>query len=179
MVGAEQALAMMLKAQPVENVPWKDTYPTTAAAFAKAANSNPLFQGEDGPAKTLSVLVSVATFESALRPDAKGDCDKKDRNGMCLPGARPHSFCAFQIHETNFATLGVTRDQLLTDIDLCTQSALRLMRQSFRLCRGKTDENLLNQYTTGGPVCVKPTKDEGAHRMRKAKWLFNKIKEEQ
>lgn len=169
---AEYALQLMLKAQPTNNVPWKDTYPATAEAIAEAAAAHPLFKGENGDKRTVSVMVAVADFESKFNPKAVGDCPDKDSNGMCVPGSEPRSFCTFQIHNSNFKFLGVTKMQLLEDTKLCATSGLRMMHKSFETCKGWKPTELLNQYATGGGVCVRPKHDEGEHRMRKAQWLY-------
>lgn len=166
-VEASYVLALMLKAQPEAGVPWRSTYESTAAAVAKAANASPLFAGEDGPAKSASLAVSVMWFESHYKPNAEGDF----HNG------RPTSFCAFQISETNFKYLSVTRDQIQSDIQVCVDSGFRMMKASFSICSGPEWklEDKLNQYATGGGVCLRPKHDEGAHRVRKAMWLFRAV----
>lgn len=168
----EYALALMVKAQPRTNVAWANTYETTAAAIAKVASANPLYPGTEGIKRTISVMVAVAFFESHFDPKAEGDCPDKDSNGMCVKGSVPRSFCAFQVDKSNFPFLGVTKDEILGDVEVCARSGLRMMKESFRLCKGWKPDELLNQYATGGSVCVRPRRDEGEHRMRKAQWLY-------
>jgi hypothetical protein len=173
LVDAAYVLALMLKAQP-EDTAWRSTYETTATAIAAKANESPLFAGDDGPAKTAALAVSVMWFESNFKPDATGDCEDKLPNGMCKVGARPRSFCLFQVHESNHKALGTTKERLLSDVGACVDAGFRLMKISFAMCSGKDwkTEDRLNQYATGGGVCVRPSRDEGAHRVRKGIWLF-------
>ncbi len=169
-------LALMLKAQP--HAPWSNTYESTAEAIAKAAEMYPSFGGDDGPARTAAWLVSLGFFEGALKQDAVGDCHEKNDKGMCLPGAVPHSFCMFQINETNHQYLGVTKNDLLTDINVCAQSAAKLMQQSFRMCKASPLEERLRWYAGGGPVCTE-NEDAGRksrHRALKGVWLFSNVK---
>lgn len=168
-VTATYVLALMLKLQPEASVPWRSTYEATATAVAKAANASPLFAGDDGPAKSAALAVSVMWFESHFKPDAAGDFVTNARGEK-----RATSFCAFQISETNFQYLGVTREQIQTDIQTCVDSGFRMMHASFKICSGSAWklEDRLNQYATGGGACVRPKHDEGAHRVRKGIWLY-------
>lgn len=169
-------LSLMLQVQP--KAPWLNTYKASAEAISKAAQKYPLFVGEDGERKTAALLVSLGFFEGALKPDAKGDCKEKFSNGLCKPGSRPQSYCMFQIHETNHEGLGVTKEDLLNNIDLCTETAVKLLKRSFQICSSVPVEEKLRWYAGGGDVC---TSDNDAikkskHRILKAIWLFNKLK---
>lgn len=189
LVAAAFVLDMMEQAQ--SSAPWKSTYASTASAIANEANAWPLYSGEDGPARTAAVMVGVAEMESHFDPKARGDGECLEHEvrpatmfGLgalyatkaprCIKKGPPQSFCAFQIHRSNFPSLGVNEADVLGSIETCTRSALRLMHASFNLCSGGswTSLDLLNQYTTGGGVCVRPTRDEGEHRMRRAMWLY-------
>ncbi len=174
-VTAAYVLSMMLKGQPrTPIVTWGNTYESTAASIAKNVKTYPLFTGEFAEEQTASVMVSLGIMEGSLKPDAKGDCDKTDpKTGMCEPGSTPHSFCMFQVHESNHKFLGVTRDELLTDIDKCVVAGLRMAKASFSKCAHRPVLDRLNQYATGGDRCVAVVeKDKGIHRMRRAQWLF-------
>lgn len=175
MVAAAFVLDMMVKAQPPAGVPWRDTYATTAEAIATAANANPLFAGDEGPARTAAVMVGVAQMESSFDPKAKGDgCLERDENKKCVKRGEPQSLCAFQVGRSNFAVLGTNEEEILGDVFVCTRVALRLMHASFKICSGAEWKPIdrLNQYTTGGGVCVRPLHDEGEHRMRRGMWLY-------
>lgn len=173
MVDVDWVLALMLRAEPAAaSSPWRSTYKKTAAAFARAATARPLFSGADGADRTAALLVSVAWFESRFQQNAEGDHEivngKKDLS-------KPNSFCAMQIGKSNFAGLGVTAEALLSDIDLCVDTGLRLMHVSFGVCRAAPLEHRLDHYATGGEGCRVPPHDEGGNRIRKAQWLFKNV----
>lgn len=182
LVAASFVLDMMNKAVPPTSIPWRDTYSMTADAIANAANNTPLFSGKDGPARTAAVMVGVADFESKLNPKARGDgiCLERDAREKCIRRGPPQSFCAFQVHRSNFAMLETNEEEILNDIFVCARVALRMMHISFKTCSGiDSSTNLswrpidrLNQYATGGSVCVRPQHDEGEHRMLRGMWLY-------
>lgn len=177
-VNPEWVRALMVKSEP--RAPWAHTYESSSAIIAGVSDEMPVYAGEEGAAKTAALLVSIGWFESHFRPDAKGDCDQiHPVTRMCLPGSRAHSFCMFQIHETNFAWLGVTETEVQNSLSVCARSALRLIRNSFRTCASQSRENRLDQYTTGGNGCQSPRHEEGRHRIRKADWLFDAIRRDQ
>lgn len=147
---------------------WKDTYPETAKDMAASAVAEPLFctvqdaglacvvTSED-IRKTAALYVSVSWWESRHKRDAIGD-----------GGA---SVCLGQINKSNFAWLGVTREELLTSTPKCLHAMNRMMRTSLRSCRARPFEDQLAWYVAGGPQCI--PNDKGKHRMRKAVWLFD------
>lgn len=155
-------LAAMVKLQP--EAPWRGTYDETAQVISRVAADSPLFTGDDGPRKTAALLVSVAWFESTFKPDALGDKGK--------------SVCLFQIHESNHKSLGVTRDELLTNRETCVRTGRKLMQISFGVCRDRPVEDHLGQYAAGGSTCG-GSKGEGLresrHRVWRGQWLFRSI----
>jgi hypothetical protein len=86
----------------------------------------PLFKGDDDRRKTSSLLVAIAFRESSLRADAVGD----------HVAGKPTSFCAFQIHLPFGAKTeeGWTGPELAEDPDKCVAIAMRMLRQSMRMC---------------------------------------------
>jgi hypothetical protein len=163
-------LGLLMATQP--NAPWQDTYPATAAAMAASAQAEPLFSGPDGAKKTATLYVSISWFESRHNPKAEGDhdCLKRDAKGVCVSKGAPHSFCLGQINDTNFAGLGVTKDQVLGDVAVCLHAMNVMIRQSFRVCAREELEDRLSWYTAGGNGCR--VNVQSKHRMRKALWLF-------
>lgn len=148
--------------------PYAETFERTADAIATEATLSPLYEGEHGAEKTAALLASVAWFESSLRPDAAGD----KRAG------RPTSFCLLQINETNHRGLGVTRDDLMSDVHACVHAGLAMMATSFRLCRRLPHEQRLLWYAAGSDGCDPKNEDarrKSEHRVRKAMWLYDKV----
>lgn len=188
-------LAMMLKAEPTPT-PWQDTYLATATAISSSANRIPLFPEEDGPAKSAAIAVGVMWHESRFNPKAEGDRQclevepvtseqiDESMNGprgtfmrpkvKCKRRGPPQSFCAFQVGKSNFGFLHTTREEILNDIQVCSDAGFTMMKKSFETCSGSEWSifDRLNHYVTGGGICVKPKHDEGVHRMRKGLWLF-------
>jgi hypothetical protein len=163
--------------------PWTDTYGASARAIARVSLARPLFQGASGPAKTGALLAAVGLFESSLRPDAEGDCTKdgkgvKSVSGRCPPGATPHSWCFFQVNESNFATLGITRAQIQGSVEVCADAAIELAHVSFGICRARPLEDRLAQYAAGKGGCGGPNGEglaESRHRVTKGRWLFERF----
>ena len=170
------AVRVMHLLQPV--APWSDTFEPSARVMVAAAEADPLYPVQnDGVRRTLALLLSIGNFESALKPDAEGDCDTKDRaaSGMCKKGARGHSLCMFQINESNLKTLSTTRQEIQTDFGVCVRSATTMIRISFGVCRSRAPEDQLAQYAAGGGSCGGPKGEgliESRHRMAKARWIF-------
>ena len=101
----------------------------------------PLFKGDDAKTKTASFLLAIAFRESSLRADAVGDF----RNG------RPTSFCAFQVHTWDGKTSeGWTGPDLAEDPQKCVTVAMRMLRQSMRMC----PEHPLAFYAEGPRGCT-------------------------
>lgn len=164
----------MKKAQP--SAPWQETYHDTAGTFVKLAKEAPLFAGVHGVRRTLSLLVSVAWFEGRFDPKAKGDCLEKDKKGRCI--ARPQSLCMFQIGRSNLKYLETTEEEILESTEVCTRAAMKMMKISFNVCRGRNEADFLGHYAAGGDACGGPKGEglrESGHRMLKAKWIFDHV----
>lgn len=151
----EWILVLMTQLEP--KTPWVDTYPKTAAAIAEAAKRDPLFAGDEGITRTAVTLVSLAWFESKFQPDAMGDKGK--------------SCGAFQIQPS---TSGLSCD-VLRDPDLAAPEAIRLMRQSFRICRARPLEERLAWYAGGSASCDRGLR-HSRHRMALARNLESRAK---
>ncbi len=130
-------LSLMHALQP--SAPWVDGYGETAAEIADAASAAPVYSGPDGVARTAALLTSIAWFEGRFQPDAVGDS-----------GA---SVCMMQIGASNLSTLGVTRASMLEDRATCLRAALRMIRTSFAVCRGRPQSESLGHYASGGKFC--------------------------
>lgn len=160
------------------DAPWADAYALTAESLVKVAEESPLYaRQEDGVRRTLAQDLGIAFYESTFKPNAEGDCRPEDstKTKLCKPGARGRSVCLFQVHESNHKALGVTREELLTSVEVCARAAHTMMRASFAVCRSRPLEERLSQYAYGGSTCGGPKNEgvlESRHRMGKALWIF-------
>lgn len=146
----EWVIGLMLQLQP--NSPWIDTYFDTAIAITEAAEQSPLFRGDDGAKQTAAILVSLSWFESRFQPDAVGD------NGS--------SCGAFQIQPRTSTRYTCAE---LQDPAYAAGEAIRLIRQSFRVCAARPLPERLAWFAGGGS-CVRGIR-ESKHRMALAKRL--------
>lgn len=177
MADADRALARKGQAG---SPPWVAEYPEHAAAIARVSNENPLFRGEDGPARTAAWLVSVGRFESGFRREAAGDspCLAKDASGACTRRGKPTSFCAMQVSNGNFAGLGVTEESIVKSLDVCYGAGLRMMHDSMRVCSGRPLNERLAWYAAGGNGCTEhpDAVAKSQHRANLGAFLFEKAK---
>lgn len=162
-------LAAMIALQP--EAPWRSTYETTAQTLALVASDSPLFAGPEGPRRTASWFVSVAWFEGRFDPQAKGDCVRKDKTGRCL--SAPQSVCMFQVGVSNLRDLGVSAEDMLNDVEVCTRAARRMMKTSMGVCRGHVVDELLGHYASGGGTCGGLLASR--HRVGRARWLLDHV----
>jgi hypothetical protein len=171
-------LSLMVLAVPTPTPDHRATFDTTAEAIAKASNASPLFEGDYGAEKTAALLVALGEFESGLRPAAEGDCEKTKTktDGTCAPGGHATSFCLLQINQSNLKSLGVTREELLENVETCVSTGLRMLRTSFQICRKLPLEDRLRWYASGQDACPGDDNADAArksrHRVRRAMWLF-------
>lgn len=129
------ALGLMVTLQPDVPAKLRDSYPETAAAIARAADTTPLFDGEHGKEETAALLVGVAFHESHFVRDAVGDHGR-----------------SFGLFQSQPPTAGVSRDNLLDPNEAAT-AALQLLQQSMRVCRSRPLEDRLAWYAGGGGSC--------------------------
>lgn len=130
-VSAAWVVSLLTALEP--SAPWKDTYENTADAIAKVADSASLFPAEErGAEHTASLLVAMAWYESRLKPSAKS------KDGR--------SFCLYQIDRSYLAP---DPKKSLEDPELCTRTAVRLVRQSFDLCKSRAPNDRLAFYNSG------------------------------
>lgn len=111
--------------------PWIDTYPATAQAIARRAESAPL---PGGPREwSASVFVVMGWHESRFNAARIGD--QGSAKGV------------WQVHA---ATLG---RPVPDDVDGQAQGALELLVQSFTICRSRPLGERLGWYAAGGEGC--------------------------
>lgn len=97
-------------------------------ALAKRIDTEaPLFKDDNDKLRTAALMVSVAFREGSLQADIKGD---KNKQGQFT------SFCTFQVHVPpgTKTVEGWTGEELAADPEKCVAAALRLMRESVRMC---------------------------------------------
>lgn len=112
--------------------PWRDTYEKTAEAIARVAESEPLFAVEDqGEERTAALLVSMAWYESRLKPNARS------KNGRW--------FCLYQLARSYLPNA----EQALTDPEMCTRAAVKVVRKSLDLCKARPLNERLAFFTSG------------------------------
>jgi hypothetical protein len=132
--------------------PWQGTYEKTAEAIVHVAESEPLFAVEDrGEERTASLLVALAWFESRLKPNAKS------KNGRW--------YCLYQIDKSY---LGPEPEKALTDPEMCTRVAVRIIKRSLSECRARPLQERLAIFMSG--VC-----DRGGPESRYRMFLANKL----
>lgn len=121
-----------------------------AIAIARAVDeSPPIFKGDEDKRRTAALMVSVAFRESSLVANAVGDGG--------------HSRCAFQIYDGP--------QSLLTDVDACVATGLRMLRES-----AKVDPANPVAFFARGPR-FRSDKAQGISRdrMNLAKWAKAKV----
>ena len=134
--------------------PWSHTYEKTAEAIARVAESEPLFAPEDrGEERTATLLVSMAWYESRLKPNAKSS------NGKW--------FCLYQLGKAYLPNA----EKSLTDPEMCTRAAVKIIKKSLDLCKARPLEERLASYMSG--QC-----DRGGVESRYRFFLANKLLKE-
>ena len=184
------ALATMWKLVP-QKAPWSDTFASSAVTLTDVAldvaKHDPLFPRSktklDSARRTLALLLAIGYFESTFKPNAEGDCFTKTGersvsvSGKCKDGSSARSVCMFQLGTSNLGDLGVTTQAIQNDLRLCAESAIKMIRISFGVCRGRPDDDGLAHYAAGGTSCGGPA-GEGVmlsrHRMAKAKQIYSR-----
>lgn len=112
--------------------PWSDTFEKTAEAIARVSSTEPLFPVDArGEERTATLLVSLAWYESRFKPSAKS------KNGRW--------YCLYQVDKGHFAD----PEKALSDPELCTRTAVRLLRESLNRCKARAPDDRLAAYTSG------------------------------
>jgi hypothetical protein len=134
--------------------PWKGTYEKTAEAIARASETESLYLGEeDGEERTATVLVALAWYESRFKPNARS--------------ADGRSYCLYQVDKSYLPD----PQKALDDPETCTRAALKILRQSLRLCAARAPNERLAVFMSGR--C-----DRGGVESRYRMFLANKLRKE-
>lgn len=131
------------------NAPWRPTFERTAEAIAKIAESEPLFE-DRSEERTAALLVSVAWYESRLKPTAKSG------NGRW--------YCLYQIDRRHLPN----PQQALDEPEVCTRAAIKILRQSLERCATHPSPERLAQFVSG-------TCEKGLAESRYRMYLTNKL----
>jgi len=135
--------------------PWANTYEKTAEAIARVSESEPLWAAEEkGEERTATMLVALAWYESRLKPSAKS------KNGQW--------YCLYQVGK---GYLGPEPEKALTDQELCTRAAIKILRKSLELCKSRAPDERFAVFMSG--VC-----DRGGVESRQRVFLANKLLKE-
>ena len=138
-------------------LPWEDTLPDTAEAFAQAADVDPLggISGHPNVPLTAAILVVMGWQETRFDPNAIGD----GGGSMGILQVSP------QTAGLDDRTAG---DLLLPD--RAAGIALEVIHQSFSICRKQPLERRLSWYAAGGSGCERRW-ELSEYRMRMAERL--------
>jgi hypothetical protein len=145
-------LSLMINLQPL--APWRESYPDTATAIARASSTFPVFEGAYGAKRTAALLVSLAWFESRFDPQAKGD------HGASLG--------LFQINGSHAKSIE------LLEPAWAPYHALSLIKRSFEVCHAQPVDDRLSWYAAGGVGCSEAGAIKSRHRMALARRLYER-----
>src|SRR5437899_343468 len=140
--------AMTAWAPPKTNseVPRYEAIASDIGAVAADEGETPVFDGDEGRARTALLLASTAFDESGFRADVD---DGRAR------GDEGESVCIMQVRVGTWRTReGWTAKDLITDRKKCVRAALHRMHESIAWCKGLKGGDQLGGYTHG--QCVHP-----------------------
>jgi len=121
-------VSLMVALEP--SAPWRPTFEKTAEAIARVAESDPLFE-DRGEERTAALLVSVAWYESRLKPNAKS------ANGQFL--------CLYQVDRRHLPD----PQKALDDPEVCTRAALKILKGSLAKCTARPFDERLAMFMSG------------------------------
>jgi hypothetical protein len=122
---------------------YRESFDKTATAIDEVAHEHPIYDGNDGPERTVVELVAVSFWESSFNPRAIGH----DSFGRSLGLA--------QIHESNLKQ-NDTDEEGIFDVKKNLTVAAIMMRESHRICRKTEWIFQLAEYATGRAICSHP-----------------------
>jgi hypothetical protein len=123
-------VGLMVALEP--QAPWRPTFEKTAEAIARVAESDPLFDDkEKGEERTAALLVSIAWYESRLKPNAKS------ANGQW--------FCLYQVDKRHLPD----PQKALDDPEVCTRAAIKIIKGSLAKCASHPEGERLAFFMSG------------------------------
>jgi hypothetical protein len=144
-------------------------YAAIAADVAELAldeTEAPVFKGELGRVKTALLMTSIASYESHF--DARTD------RGISVRAGDNDNGKAVGLWQTHLypplLPEGWTRAELAADRKKAARYALRMVRESFRICSRHPVAELLGWYAVGGNGCSSSAKAE-SRVQRAMRWL--------
>jgi hypothetical protein len=141
-----------------------ERYQQIAESIATVSRQDPLFPGDQGPARTAALLVSVAYHESGFRRDIDLGLGR-ERNGRTGENDYGRSWCMVQMHlgkrlirtpEGQFVedsgqttAEGWTGRDLIADRIKCFTAGRNAIRRSLSACRSLPRSKRLAAYASG------------------------------
>jgi len=126
-----------------------------AAAVALDPDEKPLFDGEDGRAKTALYALRIGSFESG---GFRADVDRQD----APTGDHGRAFCLMQLQFPYAAGI--------TDRQSCFRHALSAIRDSHRACSALPFDQRLALYASGAADCSRGTRASEIRVRRITSW---------
>lgn len=143
-------VGLMVALEP--SAPWRGTYEKTAEAIARVSETEPLFE-DKGEERTAALLVSIAWYESRLKPNAKS------ANGQW--------YCLYQIDKRHLPD----PQKALDDPEVCTRAAVKILKASLDMCKKRPVDERLAAFMSG--AC-----DKGLAESRYRMFMANKLLKE-
>jgi hypothetical protein len=152
-------LLLMRFLQPEDSYGVTWDYEPLAKSIAYHAENEPLWpRNENGVERTSDLLVAMIWFESRYDSERVGDDGSSCGAYQISPG-----------------TAQLTCEEL-KDPEIGTTTAMRLIRESFAICKDRPFRDRLSWYAHGGNGCAS---EDGAkksrHRFYKAEFLQEKV----
>lgn len=138
-----------------------------ALAVASDPSEPPLFAGDGGRLKTATLLLAIASYESAFARDVEDGRRRGDHGeSACLMQVRLPGRARVEMHGElyGYGPAGWSKEDLERDRLKCFRAALHIARESYRLCGN------LSIYATG--KCDRAGEPHGRAREARAKALF-------
>jgi hypothetical protein len=122
----------------------------------------PLFKGDQGRARTATLLLAWASYESDFRQSVEVGQERGDGgDAWCLMQIHPEVGIALDGTGYRFDPRGMHGDDFVRSRETCFRTALHMLRDSSRACSRLSGSDRFSVYATG--AC---TENERASRLR-------------